>query len=227
MSIRRSTCGRTASRDAADRRRPTSGASSPMTIAQPNSATVGAPIGGRPGIASENVPSPVSESSPRKISEPMPAASSPGRSTIAEHRPAEAGGLEQQERAEQRRAQQRRDGREACPRRRRRRARGRRRSRGSRAARRARRARCRARSAAPPGRARRRRSSVASAASTTPGSWLTGNAPPVLKPVGRRVAARPREVADRGAGEEPGNREQRHRPPDGADGRSRASTAAR
>ena len=46
-----------------------------------NSATVGEPTWGRPGMASENVPSPVQASRPMKISEPTPAASRPGTST--------------------------------------------------------------------------------------------------------------------------------------------------
>ena len=51
---------------------------------------MGAPTGGRPGIASENVPSPVQASRPMKMSEPTPAASRPGTSTtciIAPPRP--------------------------------------------------------------------------------------------------------------------------------------------
>ena len=53
----------------------------PMTRAQPNSAPVGCPIWGRPGMAREKVPWPVQESKPRKIREPMPAAKRPGTST--------------------------------------------------------------------------------------------------------------------------------------------------
>nr|BFE73214.1 hypothetical protein GCM10020092_065150 [Actinoplanes digitatis] len=52
-----------------------------MTMAHPNSLTVGATTVGRSGIASENWPNPVSSSSPVKISAPMPAPSSPGTST--------------------------------------------------------------------------------------------------------------------------------------------------
>ena len=48
-------------------------ATSPMTIAQPNSAMVGDPTAGRSGMAREKVPKPVSESRPVKISAPTPA----------------------------------------------------------------------------------------------------------------------------------------------------------
>ena len=61
--------------------RPTGGAASPIAIAQPNIATVGAPNSGSPGSASVNVPSPVIWFNPRKMSVPMPAASSPGTRT--------------------------------------------------------------------------------------------------------------------------------------------------
>src|SRR3954452_13553958 len=49
---------------------------------------VGVPVGGRLGIASENVPNPVAESSPVKISAPIPAASRPGKSTAVAIAPA-------------------------------------------------------------------------------------------------------------------------------------------
>ena len=60
---------------------PSGTASTPMTSAQPNSAAVGEPTWGKPGMASENVPSPVQASRPMKTSEPIPAASRPGTST--------------------------------------------------------------------------------------------------------------------------------------------------
>ena len=60
---------------------PTKAAATPIATAQPNSATVGWPKPGRPGRASENVPSPVRLSRPMKMSEPMPAVSRPGSST--------------------------------------------------------------------------------------------------------------------------------------------------
>ncbi len=59
---------------------PTGAAATPMTRAQPNSATVTWPKCGSPGIASENVPSPVQLSRPMKMSVPMPADSRPGNS---------------------------------------------------------------------------------------------------------------------------------------------------
>ena len=56
-------------------------AARPTRIAQPNSATLGGPMCGRPGSASENVPSPVQCPSPVNTSAPTPAASRPGSST--------------------------------------------------------------------------------------------------------------------------------------------------
>ena len=67
----------------ANRRMPvdTTAAATPMTSAQPNSATSGRSNGGSPGIDSDAVPSPVSESRPMKTRAPIPAASSPGSRT--------------------------------------------------------------------------------------------------------------------------------------------------
>ena len=84
------------------------------TIAQPNIAPVGRSNGGRPGIASENVPKPVSESRPEEDQRADAGGEQPGHEHDAEHRAAEPGGLEQQERAEQRRAEQRADRGEAA-----------------------------------------------------------------------------------------------------------------
>src|SRR5271169_2679006 len=86
-SIRRSTWGR---RNSPSHRipEPIRAASTPIASAQPNSAPVGVPTWGRPGIARENVPSPVRWSRPRKISEPTPAASRPGTSTSSSMAPA-------------------------------------------------------------------------------------------------------------------------------------------
>ena len=85
-SIRRSTWGR---RNSPSHRipEPSGAAMIPMASAHRNSAPVGDPTWGRPGIASENVPSPVRWSRPRKISEPTPAASSPGTSTSSSMAP--------------------------------------------------------------------------------------------------------------------------------------------
>ena len=60
---------------------------------------------GSPGSPSDTSPQPVSASNPTKTSVPIPADNSPG-SSPAECRPAEAGGLHQQEGAEDRRPQQ-------------------------------------------------------------------------------------------------------------------------
>ena len=88
--MRRSTNGRTAT--ASRWMNPAATAAArPMPIAQGNSARVGEPVGGRLGMASENVPAPVQELRPTKIRAPTPAASRPGMSTmssIAPPRPA-------------------------------------------------------------------------------------------------------------------------------------------
>ena len=86
-TIRRSTSGR---RNSASHRmaEPTGTANTPIASAHKNSPPVGAPAWGRPGIASENVPSPVQASRPMKIREPTPAASRPGtRTTPSTGRP--------------------------------------------------------------------------------------------------------------------------------------------
>jgi hypothetical protein len=74
---------------------PSSAAASPITIAQPNSATSGRPKAGSPGMASENVPSPVALFRPTKISAPTPAASSPGTRIRPIVGPPETGRLHQ------------------------------------------------------------------------------------------------------------------------------------
>ena len=66
---------------------PSRAAITPIASAHKNSAPVGDPIWGRPGIASENVPSPVQASRPINISEPTPAASRPGTSTSSSMAP--------------------------------------------------------------------------------------------------------------------------------------------
>jgi hypothetical protein len=66
---------------------PSGTAITPIASAHKNSAPVGDPAWGRPGIASENVPSPVQASRPVNTSEPTPAASSPGTSTSSSMAP--------------------------------------------------------------------------------------------------------------------------------------------
>ena len=56
-------------------------AARPITIAQPNSSRLGRATCGRPGRASENVPSPVQWPRPVNTRAPTPAASRPGSST--------------------------------------------------------------------------------------------------------------------------------------------------
>ena len=93
---------------------PTRAAASPMTRAHKNCAPLGRAKAGRFGTASEIVPTPVSDPMPMNTSAPMPAASSPGSSTIVAAASAEPDRLHQQERSEQGRTQQGGDSGEAA-----------------------------------------------------------------------------------------------------------------
>ena len=93
---------------------PSSGHTRPITIAQPNIATVGVVNAGRSGMASEKVPRPVNASSPTNTRNPIPAASRPGSRATAEHRATEPGDLQHQEGGDERRSEQRADRGEAA-----------------------------------------------------------------------------------------------------------------
>ena len=151
------------------------------------------------------------ESSPRKISVPRPAASRPGSEHEAEHRAAEAGGLQQQERADQRRAEQRADRREAARRRHYRRH----------SRRRVARRQPDGQHAEPAAHQDQRRLGTEHGAERERGERGEQHAgelggrqrPRRLEAVGGRVAARAGQVPDRECDEEPREREQRQRPP--------------
>jgi len=93
---------------------PTTAAATPMTRAHPNLATSGRAKCGRPGSARENVPSPVHASRPMNMRAPHPGREQAGHQDDPQHCPAQARGFHQQERAQDRGAEQRADGGEAA-----------------------------------------------------------------------------------------------------------------
>ena len=171
------------------------------------------------------MPSPVIESSPRKISVPSPAASRPGSSTRPEHRAAEAGGLQQQERADQRRAEQRADRREAA----------RRGHHGGRGGRRVAGREPHRQDAEPAAHQDQRRLGTEHGAEgergqrgeEDPGQLDRRQRSRGVEAVGRRVTAGPGQRADRQRREQPADGEQRQRPPGRRRRRTPASWAGR